>query len=132
MSSTGGHRSPSRSSRQAIDVLGCGFAQIYGLTETGNTAVCLRPQDHSRDELLQAAGRPYPGVRAKVVDGAGKPLPAGEVGEICLHSPANMHGYWNPAPRPRRRPCATVGSTRATPATSMTKATYSSPIASRT
>lgn len=83
--------------KQAMARFGCDFAQIYGLTETGNTAVCLRPDDHRTEdaELLKAAGRPYPGVTAKVIDEAGKPLPAGEIGEICLHSPANMVGYWN-------------------------------------
>jgi long-chain acyl-CoA synthetase len=79
---------------KAMERFGCGFAQIYGLTETGNTAVCLRPEDHGRDDLLKAAGRPYPNVRAKVVDASGNPLDTGEVGEVCLHSPANMVGYW--------------------------------------
>lgn len=31
----------------------------------------------------------------KVVDSDGQPVPPGEIGEICLHSPANMIGYWN-------------------------------------
>jgi long-chain acyl-CoA synthetase len=82
--------------RRARDVFGCGFAQIYGLTETGNTAVCLRPDDHAstRTELLRAAGRPYPGVRVEIVDGAGRVLPPRAIGEIRIHSPANMLGYW--------------------------------------
>lgn len=101
----GGSPIPKPFLQKAIRVLGCGFAQIYGLTETGNTAVCLRPADHARDDLLQAAGRPYPGVRAKVIDGEGRELPPGEVGEICLHSPANMLGYWN-------RPEATASTLR--------------------
>lgn len=82
--------------QQAMARLRCEFAQIYGLTETGNTAVCLRPEDH-RDpghERLRAAGRPYPGVRAKVLGSAGEELAARAVGEICLHSPANMLEYW--------------------------------------
>jgi acyl-CoA synthetase (AMP-forming)/AMP-acid ligase II len=78
---------------EGLEVLGCEFAQIYGLTETGNTAVCLRPEDHRRAELLTAAGRPYPGVRLKIVDTEGAELPTGAVGEICIHSPANMLGY---------------------------------------
>lgn len=78
----------------AISTFGCGFGQIYGLTETGNTAVFLRPEDHAREELLRAAGRPYPNVRAKVIDPEGHELPANTVGEICLHSPANMVGYF--------------------------------------
>jgi len=78
----------------AIATFGCAFGQIYGLTETGNTAVFLWPDDHRREHLLRAAGRPYPNVRAKVIDEAGLEVPAGTVGEICLHSPANMVGYF--------------------------------------
>jgi long-chain acyl-CoA synthetase len=81
--------------QRGIDVLGCEFAQIYGLSETGNTAVCLDPESHRRDEgLLQAAGRPYPGVSLKIVDEKGECLRAGEVGEVCINTPASMTGYW--------------------------------------
>jgi long-chain acyl-CoA synthetase len=85
--------------KEAIDVCGADLAQIYGLTETGNTAVCLPPADHvPGSPRLRAAGRPYPGVQVKIIDGAGGVLPAGEVGEVCLHSPARMLEYWgNPA-----------------------------------
>lgn len=81
--------------RAALPVLDCDFAQIYGLTETGNTAVCLPPVDH-RDgsPRLRAAGKPYPCVQVKVIDEAGHPLPAGQVGEVCLRSPARMLEYW--------------------------------------
>jgi long-chain acyl-CoA synthetase len=79
----------------ALPVFDCDFAQIYGLTETGNTAVCLPPADHvPGGPRLRAAGRPYPGVRVKIVDSTGIPLPAGEIGEVCLHTPARMTGYW--------------------------------------
>ncbi len=82
--------------KRALEVFGCRFGQIYGLTETGNTAVFLRPHDHDDPESprLAAAGRPYPGVRCKVVDEEGRELDVRETGEICLHSPANMVGYW--------------------------------------
>ncbi|HEX5054258.1 MAG TPA: long-chain-fatty-acid--CoA ligase [Planctomycetota bacterium] len=101
----GGSPIPRANLQQAMRTFGCGFAQIYGLTETGNTAVCLRPDDHRRDDLLEAAGRPYPGVHVKVVDAQGRPLPAGEIGEICIRSPANMLGYW-------RRPEANAATLR--------------------
>ena len=90
----GGSPIPRPNLEAAMRTFGCGFAQIYGLTETGNTAVCLRPADHARTELLEAAGRPYPGVHVKIVDGNGKVLPARAIGEICIRSPANMLGYW--------------------------------------
>jgi acyl-CoA synthetase (AMP-forming)/AMP-acid ligase II len=82
--------------KESLDVFGCDFAQIYGLTETGNTAVCLPPADHVPGSLrLRAAGRPYPGIGVKVVDAGGAELPAGVTGEICLRTPARMLGYWN-------------------------------------
>ncbi|WP_131735445.1 long-chain-fatty-acid--CoA ligase [Actinomadura roseirufa] len=87
---------------EAVKGLGCEFAQIYGLTETGNTAVCLPPSDHvPGGPRMRAAGRPYPGVEAKIIDRSGAPVPAGTVGEVCLRSPANMLEYW-------RRPEATA------------------------
>ncbi|MFI9175878.1 fatty acid--CoA ligase [Streptomyces lincolnensis] len=80
---------------ESLAVLDCEFAQIYGLTETGNTAVCLPPAAHvPGGPLMQAAGRPYPGVRSKVIDGEGRELPPGAVGEVCLATPARMVEYW--------------------------------------
>jgi len=43
-----------------------------------------------------SAGRPVPPVTDIVVkDDAGNVLPAGERGEVCIKSPANILGYWN-------------------------------------
>lgn len=76
-------------------MFGSEFAQIYGLTETGNTAVCLPPADHVPGHpRMKAAGRPYPGFRCKAVDRDGAELPPGAVGEICLSTPARMVEYW--------------------------------------
>ncbi len=81
--------------QRGLAMMGCAFAQIYGLTETGNTAVCLPPADHvPGSPRMKAAGRPYPGVRAKVIDRDGAELPAGEIGEVCIASPAGMIAYW--------------------------------------
>ncbi|MFD4600529.1 long-chain-fatty-acid--CoA ligase [Streptomyces sp. NPDC058464] len=80
---------------ESLAVLDCEFAQIYGLTETGNTAVCLPPAAHvPGGPLMQAAGHPYPGVRSKVIDAEGHELPPGAVGEVCLATPARMVEYW--------------------------------------
>lgn len=81
--------------QQCIDVMKCDLAQIYGLTETGNTAVCLAPADHAPGSpRLRAAGRPYPGVELKTIDEAGRPLGPGETGEVCIRTPARMVEYW--------------------------------------
>jgi acyl-CoA synthetase (AMP-forming)/AMP-acid ligase II len=101
----GGSPIPRPNLEAAMRTFRCGFAQIYGLTETGNTAVCLRPADHLRPELLEAAGRPYPGVHVKIVGADGAVLPARAIGEVCIRSPANMLGYWN-------RPDATAATLR--------------------
>jgi fatty-acyl-CoA synthase/long-chain acyl-CoA synthetase len=78
-----------------LDEIGCQLVQIYGLTETGNTAVCLPPAEHaSGGARLLAAGRPYPGFAVKVVDRDGREVPTGESGEICLRTPGHMLGYW--------------------------------------
>jgi long-chain acyl-CoA synthetase len=78
------------------NAFGCRLTQFYGLTETGNTAICLRDVDHVvQGPRLAAAGLPYPGVGLRCVNTAGFDCQAHEVGEIWLRSPANMLGYWN-------------------------------------
>jgi len=80
---------------QCMAMLGCDLGQLYGLTESGNTALCLPPSDHrAGSPRLRAAGRPYPGVEVKVVSDEGDSLPSGAIGEICLRTPAVMVEYW--------------------------------------
>jgi|SRR5690554_6897256 acyl-CoA synthetase (AMP-forming)/AMP-acid ligase II len=81
--------------QQGIDIMRADFAQIYGLTETGNTAVCLPPYAHQGDSRrLKAAGRPYPGFKFKIIDVDGNELPTGAVGEVCIYTPSRMLEYW--------------------------------------
>ncbi|MFG0265557.1 MAG: AMP-binding protein, partial [Rhodopirellula sp. JB055] len=70
------------------------FFQIYGLTETGNMAICLRPSDHEDECLSSATGRPLPGVDCKIADGDGNEVELGETGEIWLRTPSVMLEYW--------------------------------------
>ncbi|MBM68036.1 MAG: long-chain fatty acid--CoA ligase [Haliea sp.] len=66
----------------------------YGLTETNalgavnaGAAYVARPS---------STGRAVPAVTEfKVIDGAGHTVPAGERGELCIKSTANVRGYWN-------------------------------------
>ena len=39
-------------------------------------------------------GRPLAGVTLSVLDDDDRPVPRGEVGAVCLRSPAVMSGYW--------------------------------------
>jgi fatty-acyl-CoA synthase len=75
---------------------GCGFTQLYGLTETVGAATALQPADHIAEKgLLRSCGKPYPGIDVKTVDSAGRPTQAGEVGEIVIRGDVVMKGYWN-------------------------------------
>jgi acyl-CoA synthetase (AMP-forming)/AMP-acid ligase II len=77
-------------------VFGCGFVQMYGMTETSGTIVALAPEDHeiAMGERLRSVGRALPGVELKIIDAEGQSLPPGVTGEIAIRSPANMAGYF--------------------------------------
>lgn len=93
----GGSAIPLDLLRQAIAIFGCGFAQMYGMTETAGTIVGLPPEDHdpAGNERMRGIGVPLPGVSVRVVDEAGCEVPRGEIGEIVTRSEANMAGYFN-------------------------------------
>ena len=83
--------------RQAMDVLGCGFVQMYGMTETSGTIVALDPEDHVPEgsPRMRSVGTPLPGVEVKIIDETGAEVSAGTVGEIATRSSKNMSRYWN-------------------------------------
>ena len=85
--------------REAMRVLGCGFVQMYGMTETSGTIVALDPEDHVPEgsPRMRSVGKPLAGVELKIIDEAGNDVPAGTVGEIATRSSKNMRGYWNNA-----------------------------------
>ena len=84
---------------RAMEVFGCEFIQLYGLTETTGAITQLDSCDHdpvNRPALLRSCGRPYPWVEIRVVDTAtGLDVPDGEVGELWTRSIQNMAGYWD-------------------------------------
>jgi len=77
-------------------VFGCGFVQMYGMTETSGTIVALAPEDHdpSKGERLRSVGKALPGVELKVIDADGHSLPPGATGEVAIRAQANMAGYF--------------------------------------
>jgi acyl-CoA synthetase (AMP-forming)/AMP-acid ligase II len=84
--------------REASDVLGCGFAQGYGMTELSGNAVFLSPADHRRGldgeaRFLRAAGYPGPGVHLRLVDEAGAEVANGASGEITVAAEQVCAGY---------------------------------------
>jgi long-chain acyl-CoA synthetase len=82
--------------RDAMAVFQCDFVQTYGLTETAAQTTFLPPKDHNLkgNERMKSAGKALPNIQIRIVDENGQSLPSGEIGEICIKSPANMSGYW--------------------------------------
>ncbi|WP_225838957.1 class I adenylate-forming enzyme family protein [Streptomyces sp. NK08204] len=82
----------------AARTLGCGFRQVYGLTEAGGPFVTLAPAEHPdpHGDLPDAlpVGRVIPGMSVRIADDAGRPLPTGERGEILVRGDGRMRGYW--------------------------------------
>ena len=83
--------------REAMDVIGCGFVQMYGMTETSGTIVALDPEDHVPEgsPKMRSVGKPLHGVEIKIIDESGADVPVGAVGEIATRSSKNMSRYWN-------------------------------------
>jgi len=82
----------------ALDVFGCAFVQVYGLTETTSAITQLDAQDHRSpdDAILNSAGRPYPWVELKIVNPTTlAPCEKNEPGELWVRSAQNMRGYWS-------------------------------------
>ncbi|MCG8422632.1 MAG: fatty acid--CoA ligase [Proteobacteria bacterium] len=83
--------------REGVEVFGCGFVQIYGLTECSGMATYLPARDHDTrgNPRMRSAGKPLPGVELKIVGPDGHRLRAGETGEVHIRSPGLMVEYWN-------------------------------------
>jgi long-chain acyl-CoA synthetase len=67
-------------------------SNAYGLTETSSVATVISGQEAV--DRPTSVGQPLPTVQVKIVDPAGKELPVGETGEICITGPILMAGYW--------------------------------------
>ena len=70
---------------------GVDLSQGYGLTECGPNNFAM--PDNWPQEKAAAVGVPGPHVSARIVDDGGTPVPAGDVGELELSSPAAADCY---------------------------------------
>jgi acyl-CoA synthetase (AMP-forming)/AMP-acid ligase II len=82
--------------RECIEVFGCGFVQLYGMTETTGSVTALGPEDHdlAGNPRMSSAGKALPGVELAVLDAAGQRVPTRTVGEVAVRSTTTMQGYW--------------------------------------
>ena len=63
----------------------------YGLTEAAPVVSAHRLSGERR---LGSVGQPVPGVEVRIVDDDDRPLPTGEVGEVCVRGDNVMVGYY--------------------------------------
>jgi long-chain acyl-CoA synthetase len=70
--------------KAALRTFRCSLYGVYGLTESTGGVVQLEPSDHEQERLLRSAGRPFPWVELKIVDG-----------EVWLRAPNVTPGYFN-------------------------------------
>jgi long-chain acyl-CoA synthetase len=72
-------------------VTGVPLIEAYGLTET-SPAATINPLD--LPEYNGAIGLPIPSTDAVLRDDAGRDVPLGQPGELCIKGPQVMAGYW--------------------------------------
>jgi long-chain acyl-CoA synthetase len=77
---------------------GIEFLQSYGMTELSPVATMLGPRYHVFDGpdagRVRSAGQAVFNADVAVMDDQERPLPAGQVGEVCVRGPMVMQGYW--------------------------------------
>jgi long-chain acyl-CoA synthetase len=87
--------------REAIAVMGQRFVQIYGQGESPMTITALGREWHMKTEhpryleRLASVGTAQSVMSVRITGKDGKPLPAGETGEVEAKGTAVMLGYWN-------------------------------------
>ncbi|MBD1548111.1 class I adenylate-forming enzyme family protein [Roseibium aggregatum] len=77
---------------EAIHARGIPVLQVYGSTETCPIAIYQRAEDAF--ETVGSTGKPALHCEIRVVDEAGRDVPAGTSGEILVRGPSVMYEYW--------------------------------------
>lgn len=71
---------------------GLPVAPTYGLTEASSQVATALPADAQGKP--GTVGKPLFGTEVRIVDDAGRELPAGEIGEVTVRGPQVMAGYY--------------------------------------
>ncbi len=78
---------------EAYQRRGVEFKQGYGLTEVGVNCFAMTVEESRRKH--GSIGKPLMFTQARLLDEAGREVPVGEVGELCLRGGHVCQGYWN-------------------------------------
>jgi len=88
---SGGAALPVEVLRGFEEAFGVAVMEGYGLSETSPIASFNHPD---RERKPGSIGTPIRDVQMRVVDDSDHDIPPGEVGEIVIHGPNVMKGYW--------------------------------------
>ncbi|MBC3988218.1 AMP-binding protein [Streptomyces sp. AC563] len=102
----GGAPIPDEVLREALERFPCPLRNVYGITEGGGpiaamlfdrahvTGGAAGIADATAELRLRSAGRMLPGCHIEIHDRAGRRVPPGEIGELCVRGDGRMLGYW--------------------------------------
>ena len=76
-----------------VTIPGLKLINAYGATETTSPSTMM-PGELTASHI-DSVGLPCPGTRILVMDGEGRELPRGEIGEIFIGGAQVIRGYWN-------------------------------------
>lgn len=94
---------PSRPLLEAWNGWGIGTTYVFGLTETAVTSASRRVDPTREVPADLPIGRPWPGSRLRVLDGLGRAVPVGVVGELAIGGRGLARGYRGRAAETARR-----------------------------
>jgi fatty-acyl-CoA synthase len=78
---------------EAYQARGVVFMQGFGMTEVGVNCFAMTAEDSRRK--AGSIGKPMMGTEVRLVDGDGRDVPTGTVGEMLFRGPHVCLGYWN-------------------------------------
>ena len=79
--------------RLATKLPGLKLMNCYGATETTSPSTVMPGELTAA--YIDSVGLPCPGATIIAVDGEGRELPPGEIGELWIRSASVIRGYWN-------------------------------------
>jgi cyclohexanecarboxylate-CoA ligase len=77
---------------QAREALGAYIAPAWGMTECSIITSCTPSEP---DDVLNTDGSVFAGSAVRIIDDAGRDVPAGVVGELVMRGPASLLGYYD-------------------------------------
>jgi fatty-acyl-CoA synthase len=82
--------------REAVEIFGPIFMQMYGQMEAPQIITTLRKVDHdlAKPSRFGSCGRVNAMLSVKLLDSELREVGVGEPGEICVRGPIVMDGYW--------------------------------------